>query len=131
VARDLAAAADLSTVEIRVQDASLVDGYADVAPADVLLLCGLFGNITDEDIRHTIEQSAALTNPGGTVIWTRHRRPPDLVPQIDAWFVEQGFETVWISDAALDFGVGAHRAHRAARPLRPGTRLFSFGAAHR
>jgi hypothetical protein len=130
-ARQAAAAADLSTVDIRVGDAALVDGYADAVPADILLLCGLFGNISDGDIRHTIEQSAALTKQGGTVIWTRHRRPPDLVPQIDTWFAERGFDTEWISAPGLDFGVGAHRLRRSPRPLAPGTRLFEFGGAHR
>jgi hypothetical protein len=131
VARDAAGAANLSTVEVRVGDAAAVDGYADAAPADILLLCGLFGNISDADIRHTVEQSAALTKRGGTVIWTRHRRPPDLVPRIDAWFAEQGFETVWISEPGLDFGVGAHRFRGTPAPLASGTRLFTFGGARR
>jgi len=127
-ARAAAAAAGLSGVEVRVADAARVDGYADAAPADILLLCGLFGNISDEDIRHTVACSAALANRGATVIWTRHRRPPDLVPQIDAWFAAQGFATVFLSDPGLDFGVGAHRATGAPRPLVPGTVLFGhFG----
>jgi hypothetical protein len=126
VAREQAAAAGLSTVEVRERDAGLVDGYADAAPADLLLLSGLFGNITDDDIRHTVAHSAALTRRGGTVIWTRHRRPPDLVPQIDAWFTGQGFDRLWLAEAGLGFGAGAYRAVREPAPLVPGTRLFTF-----
>ena len=129
-ARTSAAEAGLPGVAVRVADAALVDGYADAAPADLVLLCGLFGNITDEDIRHTVEQTATLANKGATVLWTRHRRPPDLVPQIDAWFAGQGFEALWVSDPGLDYGVGAHRATREPRPLRPGTRLFTFVGRH-
>jgi hypothetical protein len=126
VARASAADAGLSNVEVRVADAGLVDGYADAAPADILMLCGLFGNITDEDIRHTVEQSTALANRDATVVWTRHRDAPDLVPHIDTWFAEAGFQTLGLSDAALDYGVGAHRLRRDPRPLVPGTRLFTF-----
>jgi hypothetical protein len=118
--------AGLSTVEVRVGDAAMVDLYADAVPADIVLLCGLFGNITDEDIRRTVAHSGSLARKGGTVLWTRHRRPPDLVPQIDTWFGEQGFATLWVSGPGLDFGVGAHRALREARTVVAGTRLFTF-----
>ncbi len=125
-ARDAARAAGLSNVDVRVADAGLVDGYADAVPADIVMLCGLFGNITEDDIRHTIAQTRTLAARGATVIWTRHRRSPDLVPQLDRWFVAQGFETLWISEAGLDFGVGAHRATADPQPVVPGTRLFTF-----
>ena len=52
VARELAAG--MSSVDIVTGDASLVEVYAGLVPADLVLLCGLFGNITDEDIRATI-----------------------------------------------------------------------------
>jgi Putative methyltransferase len=121
-----AAGAGLAAVTVRVADAGLADGYADAVPADILLLCGLFGNISDEDVRATVEHAAALVRTGGTVLWTRHRRPPDLVPRIDSWLVEQGFVTRYLSDPALDFGVGAHRAGRPGPPVPAGTRLFTF-----
>ncbi|MBO0867155.1 MAG: methyltransferase domain-containing protein [Micromonosporaceae bacterium] len=126
VARQAAAADNLSTVEVRTADAALIDEYLDLAPADVVLLCGLFGNITDEDIRHTIRHTASLVRRGGTVIWTRHRDAPDLVPTIDDWFAAAGFERIWLSPAGLAFGVGAHRATADPRPPIPGTRLFTF-----
>ena len=84
-----AAAAGLRQVEVRQADASRPSGYADVLPADVLLLCGIFGNISDADIRRTIAAAPALSAPAATVIWTRHRRQPDLTPQVRAWFRER------------------------------------------
>jgi hypothetical protein len=86
LARQAAAARGLSRVEVRHADASLVAGFADALPADVLLLCGIFGNVSDRDIRRTVHTAAALCRVGATVIWTRHRRPPDLTLQIRAWF---------------------------------------------
>ena len=87
-ARRNAAAAGLPQVEVRQADASRPSGYAEVLPADVLLLCGIFGNLSDADIQRTIAAAPALSAPGATVIWTRHRRQPDLTPQVRAWFRE-------------------------------------------
>ena len=43
--------------------------FADVLPADVLL-CGIFGNVSDRDIRRTVRAAPALCRAGATVIWT-------------------------------------------------------------
>ncbi len=115
-ARREAATAGLPQVEVRQADAGRPSGYADARPADVLLLCGIFGNVSDADIRRTIVAAPALTAPGGTVIWTRHRRPPDLTPQVRAWFREAGFAEVSFSSPknAPRTAVGAGRLRRAA-----------------
>ena len=115
-ARRNAAAAGLPQVEVREADASRPSGYADVLPADVLLLCGIFGNVSDADIQRTIAAAPALSAPGATVIWTRHRRPPDLTPTVRTWFREAGFaEVSFISpEDAPRTAVGAGRLHRAA-----------------
>jgi hypothetical protein len=81
-ARDTAEAAGLDQVEMVTGDAALTDHYGDVVPADIVLVCGLFGNITDTDIERTVDSCSRLCATGGTVIWTRHRRTPDRVPLI-------------------------------------------------
>ncbi len=115
-ARRNAAAAGLAQVEVRQADASRPSGYTDVLPADVLLLCGIFGNVGDSDIQRTVAAAPALCAPGATVIWTRHRRPPDLTPQVRAWFREAGFAEVSFSspENAPKTAVGAGRLRRAA-----------------
>ena len=55
LARRAAAGQGLPGVEVRQADAGLVAGFADVLPADVLLLCGIFGNVSDHDIRRTVQ----------------------------------------------------------------------------
>lgn len=107
-------------------DAALIDQYEDMAPADLVLICGLFGNITDADIEHTVAACSQLCKAGGTVIWTRHRAAPDRVPQICEWFEAQGFERQWLSAADAGFGVGVHRFAGTPQPLRRGERLFEF-----
>ncbi|MEH0823336.1 MULTISPECIES: class I SAM-dependent methyltransferase [Micromonospora] len=126
LARRAAADAGLTGVEVVTGDASLTDRYADLAPADLVLVCGIFGNIGDDDIRATVRHCASLCATGGTVLWTRYRREPDLVPVICEWFAEEGFEPVAVSSPADGVGVGAHRFTGTPRPLAPGARMFAF-----
>jgi hypothetical protein len=94
LARRGAERAGLPQVEVRQADAARVVSYADALPADVLLLCGIFGNVSDEDIERIATAAPALCAPGATVIWTRHRRAPDLTPRIRGWFRASGFAEV-------------------------------------
>lgn len=128
-ARQSAATAGLGQVEVRVADAGLADSFADALPADVLLLCGIFGNVNDAEIERVARAAPAMCSPDATVIWTRHRREPDLTPRLRAWFAESGFDEVAFD--ALDTesltGVGVQRLSRPAVPAPlPAGQLFKF-----
>ena len=127
-ARRAAAHHGLSGVEVRQADAGLVASFTDVLPADVLLLCGIFGNVSDADIRHAVQASPALCRPGATVIWTRHRRPPDLTPRIRAWFAEAGLAEIAFDALDTDVltSVGVHRVGHTPAEEPPAGRLFTF-----
>lgn len=125
-ASETARLAKLDQVEVVTGDASLIDQYRDMTPADLVLVCGVFGNITDSDIEGTIGACSQLCKTGGSVIWTRTRATPDRVPMICDWFGEQGFELQWLSEPGAGYGVGVHRFTGTPRPLRTGTRLFEF-----
>jgi hypothetical protein len=127
IARDAARAAGLVNVEVAVGDAALVDAYAGAVPAHLVLACGVFGNLSDGDVAHTIAHVSRLCAPGATVIWTRHRRPPDLVPAIFRWWQEAGFEEVTADTPAdCNFTVGVHRLKVPPLSAEPGLRLFHF-----
>jgi hypothetical protein len=126
VAAGAARSAGLDRVEVVPGDAALTDQYADLVPAELVLACGIFGNVTDADIRTIIVHCAQLCRPGGTVVWTRHREPPDLVPHIDRWFLDSGFTRDWLSDPEERYGVGAHRFTGQPQPLATGVRMFTF-----
>ncbi len=117
-----------AALEVVTGDAALTDHYADLAPAQIVLLCGIFGNISEADIRGTVQNAAMLTARGGSVVWTRHRREPDLVPAIAAWFAESGFTEVWRSgpDLPAAVGVGVHRRDAEPTAFVPGRTLFTF-----
>ncbi len=125
-ARRSAAAAGLPGVQVVTGDAALTDAYAGLIPAAIVMACGIFGNISEADIRSTIGCLAQFCDVGATVLWTRSRSEPDLVPQICGWFGEHGFEQLWVSEPGHWFGVGMHRFRGQPQPLVPGTRMFTF-----
>jgi len=128
IARELADGADLSFVEVVTGDASVSDAYVGAAPARVVLACGIFGNISDDDIHRTIGLLPMLCESGATVIWTRHRRPPDLTPQVRRWFRAADYEEVgWDEPPDLPYiGVGAARWPGEAGVVREGVGFFEF-----
>jgi hypothetical protein len=119
-------AAGLPGVSAVTGDAGLTSAYAGLVPADIVMVCGVFGNVTGADIERTISACTGLCAAGGTVLWTRGRTAPDLVPQICAWFAERGFELVWLSEPGTRYGVGRHRLTGQAQPLAADARMFTF-----
>jgi hypothetical protein len=108
-------------------DASTTSAYAGVAPADIVLVCGVFGNVTDEDIEWTVDHLPTLCAPGATVIWTRGTFKPDITPVVRAWFEEDGFaELAFIAIPDTTAAVGAARLVAPPRPFEPDVRLFTF-----
>jgi hypothetical protein len=126
IARRSAAAAGLNQVEVITGDAALTSNYAGMAPAYLVLVCGVLGNIPDVDVERTIGFCTQLCAPGGTVLWTRGRFEPDLVPQVCDWFADRGFDELWVSEPGVGYGAGAHRFAGTPVPLEAGARMFTF-----
>jgi hypothetical protein len=117
-------------VDVVCGDASDMDVYRGAVPAEIVLANGVFGNISDADIEHTINTLPSLCAPNATVLWTRHRRPPDVTPAIRGWFAAAGFDEVaFVGPAGFIFGVGVHRLARDPDPFAPGVKLFDFVAS--
>jgi hypothetical protein len=129
-ARERAAAAGPGVTErIRIVegDASQSRLYADAVPADIVLVCGVFGNISDADITNTIGAMRGFCVAGGHVIWTRHRRPPDLTPAIRADFASAGFtELAFEAPENTVMTIGHHRLDGPPAPFAPAEQLFDF-----
>jgi hypothetical protein len=127
-ARDRAAAAGVADrVRIVEGDAALARWYADDVPADLVLVCGVFGNIAPADITATIGALRGFCVAGGHVIWTRHRRPPDATPSVRADFAAAGFtEIAFEAPEGTVMTVGHHRLDGPTAPFDPGRTLFDF-----
>lgn len=107
-------------------DAAEPNLYRGAVPADLVLLCGVLGNIPERDVQFAIASLPQLCRTGGTVIWTRSRRPPDLTTRIRGWFSGAGFsECAFVAPAGVLFSVGAARFHGRPQPLGS-RRFFTF-----
>jgi hypothetical protein len=117
-ARAHADALGLSDLEVHVGDAGMTASYAGAVPGDLVLVCGVFGNISDADIERTLRALPMLCAPGTTVIWTRHRREPDMTVNIRRWLTDSGFENIAYdpvpdSDTLGTVGVAVYRGATA------------------
>ena len=131
-ARDRAAAAGVAgQVHIVQRDASLCRSYEGNVPADLVLVCGVFGNINREDITRIIQALPGFGKMGSEVIWTRHRRSPDATPAIRADFAAAGFaEVAFEAPDGYVLAVGRHRLRRqppsGSGAFDPAHTLFDF-----
>ena len=114
-----------SGIDVLCADAAPTRCYEGFVPADLVLVCGLFGNISDDDIANTIRLVPSLCAPDATVIWTRHRGAPDLTGTVRSWFEQTGFEEVSFDDVEGVVAVGAHRLTASPAPYDPDQRLFT------
>jgi hypothetical protein len=121
-------AAEISpAIEVVTGDASRTSSFAGAVPADIALACGIFGNVSDDDIHYTIAHLPSLCAPNATVIWTRGTFAPDLTPTIRVWFMEAGFtELDFVAIPNTTAGVGANRLTAPPHAFEPDLHLFTF-----
>jgi len=125
--RNIAAIPPVPNVEVVRGDAALLSAYEGAVPAEIVLACGVFGNIVAEDIQRTIEHLPMLCAAGGAVVWTRGARgPEDLRLQIRRWFADRGFDEEFFLAEPDSFGVGVHRFTGEPQPLDSAVTLFTF-----
>jgi SAM-dependent methyltransferase len=115
-----------SRLELRCADAGDTLNFAEYAPVDLLVLVGIFGNISDEDVRTTVNAVPSLCREGATVIWGRYRREPDLTPQIREWFDAIGCKSTGFVSPGVGFHSSAsERVGRVCADPLP-VKLFTF-----
>jgi hypothetical protein len=126
-ARLYARAQELGHVDVVCADAASPVNLLGAIPADLILLCGVFGNVSDGDVRQLVESLPSMCASAANVVWTRHRRHPDLTPTIREWFATVGFaERAFRSPGTARFSVARHQMVVPPRrqPLRDP--LFTF-----
>ncbi|GLY17238.1 hypothetical protein Kisp01_42530 [Kineosporia sp. NBRC 101677] len=130
-ARTAIAAGDLrlEVLEADAGDPAVCEG---LIPADLVLMVGIFGNISDEDLERAIRAAPAFCRPGGTLIWSRGRDADilDLNEKVRAWYAEAGlsevaYEKLDDADGELP-ALGVVRHDGETVPLDASRRLFTF-----
>ncbi|WP_433020981.1 SAM-dependent methyltransferase [Kribbella sp. CA-294648] len=126
-ARSAAAANGLTGVEVVEGDAGLTSVYAGAVPADLVLFCGVFGNISVADVEATVRALPSFCALGATVIWTRGRHDPDIRQDIRGWFAEAGFEELaFDAPDGVEWSVGSNRYAGPGPAPATVDRLFTF-----
>lgn len=113
---------------VRREDAGWTDAYLAATPADLVVLSGIMGNISAEDIELLVHTARSFCTPGATVLWTRGRMEPDLGPEIRGWFDDAGFEKVRLHEdiEGSPMRLGVERLVAEPTALLPGRRIFTF-----
>ena len=134
-ARSTARELGLDRVGVRTADAGSTGAFADACPADVLLACGVFGNVPDREVAATVAALPSLLAAGASVVWTRGNRVPRDPTEVDGdpsevvrgLFLAAGFEELsFVRPDDAGFRVGVHRWPGPTGGPRPGVRLFTF-----
>jgi hypothetical protein len=127
-AREFAAASGLPNVTVRTVDAGNSRAYAGAVPADLVIMIGIFGNISDDDVRRTIMTAPQLCRPGAMLLWSR--ATSDANSLVRGGLPPAGF--VELDYREFDQGKGERAALGSARydgppqPLITGQQLFTF-----
>jgi hypothetical protein len=132
-ARAAAAAAGVE-LEVRTGDAGEVTTFGDRLPVDVLMLCGVFGNVADADLVRTVAAARTMVAVRGVVIWTRGNRVPDdptshaddPAEWVRGRFRAAGFEEVaFVKPDDASYRIGIVRQPQVVDRELP-ERLFTF-----
>jgi hypothetical protein len=118
-----------SQIEFVNGDATSSNAYLGAVPADVILVCGIFGNLADEAaLRQLIGNLKFLAKPGAFVAWTRgHFQGIAYSEIVRQQLREASFEEVdFRLTATGDMGVGLHRFQGETAPLPENHTLFVF-----
>ncbi|BAY36091.1 hypothetical protein NIES2111_04110 [Nostoc sp. NIES-2111] len=110
-------------------DATIASNYVGAVPADIVIVCGVFGNLTDEaELGRLLDNLRFLSKQGAFVLWTRGHSQgiahSDTVRRIlsASEFAEVNFKLT----ATGDMGVGINQYIGESLPQPKEQQLFVF-----
>lgn len=129
-ARTFAVEAGMIGVTVRSRDAGNTTAYVGAIPADLVLMVGIFGNISDDDVHRTIQTAPQLCRPGATLLWSRSTNGTDQNASVRAWLADAGFAELDYREFNRDRGeraaLGSARYDGPPQPFVPGRQVFTF-----
>jgi hypothetical protein len=129
-ARAFAADADLTGVTVLTGDAGNTTAYAGSVPADLVIMMGIFGNISDDDVHRTIQTAPQLCRPGAILLWSRSTNGTDHNRSVRGWLADSGFTELNYQEFDQSEGeraaLGSARYDGQLQSLIPGRQLFTF-----
>lgn len=110
-------------------DATLSTNYPGAVPADIVIVCGVFGNLAEEaELNRLLDNLSFLSKPGAFVIWTRgHSNGIPYSETVRKILRASDFEEVNFQLTATgDMGIGIHRYLGENLPQPKEQQLFVF-----
>jgi hypothetical protein len=112
-------------------DATMSSVYEGGVPADLVLVCGVFGNLPPLEVHRLVRSLCCLCKHGGFVIWTRglFEAGDDSITIVRELLGESEFEEVSFKTTPNGrMGVGTHRYFGQTLPLPYDQQLFVFSS---
>jgi hypothetical protein len=110
-------------------DATAAVNYVGAVPADIVIVCGIFGNLADEnELNRLLGNLSFLSKKGAFILWTRgHSNGINYSETVRKYFHEFGFEEVNFKLTETgDMGVGIHRYLGESQSVPKEQNLFVF-----
>ena len=109
-------------------DATIYETYQGIAPADIVLLCGVWGHVPSHERTNVIRALACLCKPGGAVIWSRAvAKGMARLQQIQSLFATSSWEKVAVTITPdKSWAVATHRYSGPTVELPPDGQIFHF-----
>lgn len=122
-------------IEFVCADATLAGSYLGSVPADVIIISGVLGHVSDAWLPRFLGNLPMLCQEGGSVIWNRHQvvnRGAEHVRLIQQILRARDFHEVHFeATSPTGFAVSRARFRGTAQPLDPGRVLFEFAGLDR
>ncbi len=119
------------TVNFLHADATSFATYRNIAPADVLLVCGVWGHVPLDEQASLVCASGMLCKPGGVVIWTRGvRQGTARFDAVRALFASPTWDEVRVTITPdAKWAIATHRCLGPASVLPASGPIFHFQTA--
>jgi hypothetical protein len=110
------------------QDATAYETYLEIAPSDILLVCGVWGHVPVHERSPLVRAVTCFCSPGGTVIWTcGTKKGGTRLQEIQSLFTGSSWEIVRLSSTPdKRWAVATHRYNGPPNALPRGGPIFNF-----
>jgi len=110
------------------KDATAFETYLQIAPSDILLVCGVWGHVPVDERSQLVYALSCFCRPGGTVIWTcGAKKGGNRVQAIQSLFTGSSWECVRLSSTPDQrWAVATHRYCGPPNALPRSGPIFNF-----
>jgi hypothetical protein len=117
-----------NTVKFLNEDGTVYATYKKIVPADVVLLCGVWGHVPTNERAQLVRAMACLCKPGSAVIWTRGvSKDMTRLHEIESLFDSSSWEQVRLSITSdKKWAVATHRFRGPPLELPESGQIFHF-----